>query len=194
MLCLLALVGGQAGAQAPAPSPIVSFQMLVRGAVGEKVLDIRGAPSAAGSEVAPVTVTGGLKISPRLCVRAYHLDFVFTRQSGAVVDVPLTATVNSARLDRRAAHCPFSGLPAGGLSSLRVSITANARPLMNFDARPLDRTGAVFGQLAIPTLRYDALTSPLGNDRIRVEAHYRGKRIRVVTLSVEVAPATPAPT
>jgi hypothetical protein len=184
-----------AGAQAPAaPDPLVGFQLLVSGPGGQKVLDIRGAPNAASSEVPPVIITGGLMISPHLCARGYHLDFVFTRQSGAVVDYPLTATVAAATLDRRAARCPFAGLPAHGLSSLQVLITARTGTVMSFAARPLSRAGATFGALAIPMLSYYPLTNPLGSDRIRVQARYGRGRVRVVTLAVVVASAAPAAT
>ena len=185
-------VAARAGAQAPAaPDPIVSFQMLVSGTGGQKVLDIRGAPNAASSEVPPVTITGGLRISPKLCARGYHLDLVLTRQSGAVADNRLTATVNAATLDRRTARCPFAGLPTRGLSSLHVVITAKSGTVMTFTARPLSPFGAVFGQLAIPVLTYYPLTNPLGSDRIRVEARYGRARVRVVTLSLIVASAAP---
>jgi hypothetical protein len=192
LLCVVAALAGQAGAQAPTPDPIVSFQMLVSGAAGQKVLDIRGAPNAASSEVPPVIITGGLMISPKLCARGYHLDFVFTRQSGAVIVNRLTATVNAATLDRRAARCPFAGLPAHGLSSLQVLITAKTGTVMTFAARPLARAGAIFGQLSIPKLTYYPLTNPLGNDRIHIEARYGHGRVRVVALSVAVASAPPA--
>lgn len=193
-MCVVALAP-PAGAQAPAaPDPIVGFQMLVGGAGGQTVLDIRGAPNAASSEVPPVIITGGLMISPKLCLRGYHLNFVFTRQSGAVLEHPLTATVAAATLDGRAARCPFAGLPGHGLSSLQVLITAKSGTVMSFAARPLSRAGATFGALAIPMLSYYPLTNPLGSDRIRVVARYGRGRVRVVTLVVDVASPAPAAT
>jgi hypothetical protein len=192
LLCAVAVLVGRAGAQAPTPDPIVSFQVLVSGAAGQKVLDIRGAPNAASSAVRPVIITGGLMISPKLCVRGYHLDFVFTRESGAVIDNRLTATVKAATLDRRAARCPFASLPIHGLSSLQVLITAKAGTVMTFAARPLARSGAIFGQLLIPMLSYYPLINPLGNDRIRVKARYGRGGVHIVTLSVAVASPPPA--
>jgi hypothetical protein len=140
---VVAALAGQAGAQAPTPNPIVGLQTLVSGAVGQKVLDIRGVPNAASSEVPPVITTGGPDDLAETVHRAYHLDFVCAHQTGGVIDNRLTATVNAATVDRRAAGCPFAGFRHTACRRCARLITAKTGTVTTFAAQSLARSDAI---------------------------------------------------
>jgi hypothetical protein len=168
----------------PRPGPFDTVQVAADDR-GERVLDAQVAlkmPTSDGGFVA----TGKVRFSRLLCEATYTVLFTYTANDGRSHTFPYPARLRSGRLDGVADPCPFAGLPRRSLESMRVSVTVEGLPLLEFRAWPSTRHSGPTAWLKVRKLRFRRSNVPHAPLRFVIRARYRAHRSHTVAFTSDL--------